>query len=104
MAVHDGVGVPMASPRWGVVGGGKRIGNCHFRGHPPPGLPPLGGGLYHRRNFPGNRLRIELVEILVKSVNGALFRHTDEVANPLRVLKDVTRMHEQVIPRFGEAE
>ena len=46
----------------------------------------------------------KLVKIVLEPINRPLFRHTDEVANPLGVLQDIPRMHEQVAPFCGGAE
>src|SRR5262245_56199471 len=46
----------------------------------------------------------ELGKIVLELINRPLFRHTDKVPNPLCVLQDIARMHEQVAPFCGGAE
>ena len=46
----------------------------------------------------------KLAKIVLEPIDSPLFRHTDKVANPLGVLQDIPRMHEQVTPFCGGAE
>ena|SRR5712691_272560 len=64
VVVHSGVDRLLASPQRGEVGGGNAWtvsspAHCHLRDHPPPRLPPLGGGHTLQHRVGGRRSGVE---------------------------------------------
>src|SRR5215510_8608437 len=41
---------------------------------------------------------------MLEPVHSPLFRHTDKIANPLRVLLDIARTHQHIVPFDGRAK
>ena len=56
------------------------------------------------RGLPSHRVGIELLKIVFEALDGPLLRYAEEVSNPLRILQDITGMHQYFVPPFGGAK